>query len=243
MRCPFCWTPYNEQERLKYFPFCSHWCRLNGLKCAMTPDDDDLELRNKARKATLSRSDTLDELYLSEVNLENPMYDGVENHGKACSLDVDMSKAIRDAAVHCRDVCAREHIKATDRHERVGLFVTSLRHRCSLYTDRNLNRYLSKNICNKAIWYDAGILDKPLAQKLVPTCDVGCYGNMNLDRLKRWIMVAKIVPLETEEAEIDALITEAKTDLAELRQLDTILDDNATQSERLAEELTVLLAD
>lgn len=75
-----------------------------------------------------------------------------------------ISIAIERAIPHALEVCRRPHVKAVERYERVRQFTISLR---TFFqgeaSSQSLFRWeiadITNKICNRAIWYDIGILE------------------------------------------------------------------------------------
>lgn len=76
--------------------------------------------------------------------------------------DTKIVECIAKAISHASAVARREHVKAVDRHERVALFCTSLRHEITSNSSlwhRDFRKVLVEALCRKAVWYDIGIAD------------------------------------------------------------------------------------
>jgi hypothetical protein len=130
----------------------------------------------------------------------------------------NIPKAIAKAILQTEEQAKREHIKA-DRFERAGLFVVNLRRELIVLglSPHNRNSYVAA-LCEKKIWYDAGILNKEgtwygsgvsshmiqsfvtTARDLVPMQSIDFEGEIKRDlvELDRSLVVAKTLAQEAE---------------------------------------------
>lgn len=120
-----------------------------------------------------------------------------ENYRSLPMSDNQIAKAIHDARQHVLHISKRDHLKA-DRYERVGLFITSLRTKVSLYgIDRGC-----REIFERKLWYDAGILDP--SATFYPL------------KLELWVRLARNMEftIDSMSEAIDADIEEMKKEVA-----------------------------
>jgi len=123
----------------------------------------------------------------------------------------ELVDSIARAIKHARSVAKREHKKA-DRHERVGIFVTSLR---STFISRCRDYYVGK-LCEKRLWYDIGELNEPVQLPAVSYkgAQYEPQGEIRVTtmNLKSWVYEANLQTGERNLAE------EIDEDLAELEK-------------------------
>lgn len=152
-------------------------------------------------------------------------------------LDTMMPPIIREANIHSRHVAGEEKHKA-ERHERVGFFVTDLRRFIGYKTGLNtaVLRSLVLCLCNKAVWYDAGVLE---ATFNFPTS--GTSGIEPHD-LRRWVQAAEMIVDQDEFAVVDRLLAEVKEGNDEIRLLLQRADTVGGRADRAADDLVDFLA-
>ena len=93
------------------------------------------------------------------------------------------------ATIHARKVAKRDHVKAT-LAERVGIFMTSLRHEIGVISQTVLDRHpnISNVLCDKSAWADIGLLESNRSlfhgrNVVIPWCiDLSLFSREAADR-------------------------------------------------------------
>ena len=144
--------------------------------------------------------------------------------------------AIALSILSARAIFRRERVKATNRFERVGIFVTCLR--------RDLrDSWLRENLSNKGVWFDVGELS---------THFVGAIGFVNcpLDirpkKIQEWVMYAvmqadakKDDPIIEIELKLDMLQESLGYFSMQQRKADVLLKGANKLADELADTLTI----
>lgn len=126
--------------------------------------------------------------------------------GHQIDLNVHVPQAISNAVDHARKVCRRDHIKAVDRIERAGIFVTELRRQLTqVPIEPRRQQQLIDGMCNRAQWTDVGVFN------------VSHYfqGNEMVlkDRVIEWVSIADTIGTADVESDTKAIIDELNGDL------------------------------
>ena len=152
--------------------------------------------------------------------------------------------ALSYSIIESRSVCTRECVKATERAERVGIFVTTLRRVLGTRMTRpTVSKWLMENLCNKGIWYDVGELSMDFMRYVQtgssPFIDVGPRV------IKEWVIAAHIQarwadenPLTRAEQDLDALRSSLGSFDLHHQRADRILKEADQLAESLADVLT-----
>ncbi len=133
--------------------------------------------------------------------------------GHQIDLDLHVPQAIAGAMNHARNVCRREKIKAVDRIERAGIFVTELRRQLgSVPIETKRQHMLIDGMCNRTQWVDVGQFD----------ANSYSYHQNELvtkDRISKWVQLAhSSIPTDVE-GDTKALFEQLTGDLRSLDML------------------------
>lgn len=131
-------------------------------------------------------------------------------------IDKKAINALQRAIKHAKGVARREHIKATtthDRHERVGIFVTSLRSELvGSWHEFSSNNSLRSLLCDKRNWFDIGIIEL----RHMYSRNIG--GMMvDVNRVAAWLQAASSGAEDDFIGEIEEDLESVKADLSWFR--------------------------
>ncbi len=127
--------------------------------------------------------------------------------GHQVDLDVHVPQAIASASNLAKNVCRREHVKAVDRIERAGIFVTELRRQLGLIPiELKKQQLLIEGMCNRTQWLDVGQFD---------TNHYSYHQNelVSKDKISAWLRLATGAIHTDIESDTKALFDELNGDL------------------------------